>query len=66
MRFVMPLFLVIALAVGAAVRPMLAEVKPLIPVTQQMLEQPSPDDSRHTRCCTVRPGKAGQRGVTMP
>ena len=44
MRFVMPLFLVIALAVGAAVRPMLAEVKPLIPVTQQMLEQPSPDD----------------------
>ena len=44
MRFVMPLFLVLALAVGAAVRPMLAEVKPLIPVTQQMLEQPSPDD----------------------
>ena len=44
MRLGVPLFLVIACAVGAAVRPMLAEVGPLIPVTQQMLEQPSPDD----------------------
>ncbi len=46
MRFAVPLMmtLAIACAVGVAVRPMLAEVKPLIPVTQQMLEQPSPDD----------------------
>ena len=41
MRFGLPLFLVVVSALGAAVRPMLAEVKPL---TQQMLEQPSPDD----------------------
>ena len=44
MRFGLPVFLVIVSALGAAVRPMLAEVKPLTPVTQQMLEQPSPDD----------------------
>ena len=46
MRFAVPLMmtLAIACAVGVAVLPMRAEVKPLIPVTQQMLEQPSPDD----------------------
>ena len=33
-----------ACVVGAAVRPMPAEVRPFVPVTQQMLEQPSPAD----------------------
>jgi alcohol dehydrogenase (cytochrome c) len=39
-----PVVMAILLGVPAAVRPMLADVKDFVPVTQQMLEQPSADD----------------------
>ena len=44
MRFGAAVIIAAACVVGAAVRPMPAEVRPFVPVTQQMLEQPGPDD----------------------